>query len=203
VSEQPGDLASVEVPLPGGPIRLLQPADVASLPDDGEVKWAPIAPYWAVLWRSGVALARELAARKLEGLRIAELGCGLGLPSLIAARDGASVLAVDAEAEALHLLDRNAGANGVSLATLQVDWAQPQELLARAPFDLVVAADVLYEDDAPLLLADLLPRLAPRAVVADPGRPGASELLGQIELEQVRPPRVDGLVRTYELSERR
>jgi predicted nicotinamide N-methyase len=203
VSAQHDDLVSVEVPLPGGPMRLLQPAEVAELPDDGEVRWAPLAPYWAVLWRSGVALARELATRKLEGLRVAELGCGLGLPSLVAARGGASVLACDAEDEALRLLERNARANGLSLQALQLDWAQPHELLDRAPFDLVIAADVLYEDEAPSRLAALLPRLTDRVLLADPGRPGAGVLLEQVELDRVGPPRIDGVVRTYELAARR
>jgi predicted nicotinamide N-methyase len=188
--------------LPGGPIHLLQPGEVAELPDDGDVEWAPIAPYWAVLWRSGVALARGLAGRKLDGLRIAELGCGLGLPSLAAARAGAAVLATDAESEALDLLERNARDNGVALETMRVDWAEPETLVERGPFDLVIAADVLYEDSAPAQLAALLPLLAPRALIADPGRPGAPALLAQTELVQVAPPSVDDVVRTYELSAR-
>jgi predicted nicotinamide N-methyase len=199
----PEDLVTVEVALPGGPIRLAQPSDVAALPDDGDVKWAPIAPYWAVLWRSGVALARELAASNLDGVRLVELGCGLGLPSLAAARGGADVLAVDAEDEALALLERNARANGVVLQTLQADWAEPQQLLERAPFDLAIAADVLYEDRAPAQLAGLLPRLAQRVLIADPGRPGAAELLERAELTLIAPPRANGVVRTYELAARR
>src|SRR3954447_12210414 len=85
--------------LPGGELRILQPSEAAELPDDGPVEWAPLVPYWSVLWRSGVALGRELAAsaRELDGLRVVELGCGLGVPSLVAALKGADVLATDAE----------------------------------------------------------------------------------------------------------
>jgi predicted nicotinamide N-methyase len=188
--------------LAGGPIRLLQPAEVAELPDDGDVEWAPIAPYWAVLWRSGVALARRLAGRELDGLRIAELGCGLGLPSLAAARAGASVLATDGASEALALLERNARDNELALETMPVDWAEPERLVERGPFDLVIAADVLYDDEAPAQLAALLPLLAPRVLIADPGRPGATALLARTELKQLAAPTVDGVVRTYELSTR-
>src|SRR5688572_7285888 len=53
------------------------------------------APYWALTWPSGLALAEELAGRELSGLRLLELGCGLAVPSLVAARRGASVLATD------------------------------------------------------------------------------------------------------------
>ena len=80
------ELVSQSIELPGGELRLLQPDEAAELPDAGAVEWAPIAPYWAVLWRSGVALARELDRVELRGLRVVELGCGLAVPSIAAAR---------------------------------------------------------------------------------------------------------------------
>src|SRR5215217_6396149 len=133
------------VRLPSGELRLEQPEEAAELPDDGAVEWAPIAPYWAVLWRSGAELARELDGAALRGLRVVELGCGLGVPSIAAARAGATVLATDADADALELVSRNARANGVRVETDLVDWASPDELVNRGPFDLALAADVLYE----------------------------------------------------------
>ncbi len=180
------ELVEREVDLPNGPLRVLQPAESAELPDADGIEWAPIAPYWSVLWRSGVALAAELDGADLDGLRIAELGCGLGVPSLTAARRGADVLATDADPEAIELLERNAGLNDLAVATAVVDWSEPVELFAAAPFDLVVAADVLYERGSAELLADLLPRLAPEAWVADPGRPASAAMIGKLEL--ARPP---------------
>lgn len=158
------------IELPRGEIRVLQPREVAELPDAGAVEWAPLAPYWAVLWRSGVALAREIDQMELRGLRVVELGCGLALPSIAAARAGARVLATDACEEGLALAGRNARANGVEIETARVDWAEPAELVPRAPFDLVLAADVLYERESVAPLLSLLPRLAPQAWLADPGR---------------------------------
>ena len=163
----------------GGELRVLQPADSAELPDDAAVEWAPIAPYWEVLWRSGVALARELEQEPLRGLRVVELGCGLGVPSLVAAGAGASVLATDAAPEALELVRRNADANGVRVDTATADWAALDVLVARGPFDLALAADVLYERGAVAQLLSVLPRLAPVAWLADPGRPAAEAFLEQ------------------------
>jgi predicted nicotinamide N-methyase len=172
-------LVTHSIDLPSGELRLLQPEEVAELPDSGAVEWAPLAPYWAVLWRSGVALARELDGAPLDGLRVVELGCGLAAPSIAAARAGASVLATDNCPEALELVAQNADGNGVRVETAAIDWAQPDELISRAPFDLVLAADVLYERASVALLLSLLPQLAPKAWLADPGRPAAAAFLDE------------------------
>jgi predicted nicotinamide N-methyase len=171
------ELVSQSVELPDGALRVLQPREAAELPDAGAVEWAPVAPYWAVLWRTGVALARQLGCAGLGGRRVVELGCGLAVPSLAAARTGAIVLATDACPDALELVARNAGVNGVRVDTALVDWREPDELLARAPFDLVLAADVLYDRASVAPLLSLLPRLAPETWLADPGRPAAGAFL--------------------------
>lgn len=171
------DLVTRSIDLPSGELRLLQPEESAELPDDGPVEWAPIAPYWSVLWRSGVALAREVDEAPPRDLRVLELGCGLALPSLAAARAGATVLATDGDPEALELLSRNADLNDATVETATVDWTEPEELIALAPFDLVLAADVLYESAAVEPLLALLPRLAPEAWIAEPGRSVAAAFL--------------------------
>jgi predicted nicotinamide N-methyase len=194
------DLTTREIELPSGDLRLLQLREATELPDVGPVEWAPLAPYWSVLWRSGVALARELDGMDLEGRRVVELGCGLGVPSIAAARGGADVLATDQSPEALELLARNAEADGVTLDTAEVNWAQPEELVERAPFDLVLAADVLYVPaDAPTLLA-LLPRLAPRALIADPGRPAAEKTIEAVLARWPFETRLRGEVRIHDLA---
>jgi predicted nicotinamide N-methyase len=158
---------------------VLQPEESAELPDDGAVEWAPLAPYWSVLWRSGVELARELDGEELGGLRVVELGCGLAVPGIAAARAGAEVLATDSDAEALELVAQNARANGVGVETAVVEWAEPDDLISRAPFDLVLAADVLYERASVALLLSLLPRLGSEVLLADPGRPAADAFLAE------------------------
>ena len=214
-------LVSQSVELPGGELHILQPEEAAELPDDGAVEWAPIAPYWAVLWRSGVALARELegeelgersgarAHRALADLRVVELGCGLAVPSIAAARAGASVLATDVSPEALVLAKRNARENGVRIETAAIDWADPGAAAGPAPaavrlagrdrFDLVVAADVLYERSAVASLLSLLPRLAPEAWLADPGRPAAGAFLDQASRRWPVDTRMRGVVRIHRL----
>jgi predicted nicotinamide N-methyase len=193
------DLVLQSIELPGGPLRIWQPSEAAELPDDGAVEWAPIAPFSAVLWRSGVALAGELEERDLRGRRIVELGCGLGVPSIAAARTGADVLATDMDAEAIELLGRNAAENGVALETAVAAWSDPEEIVERGPFDLVVAADVLYERQSVGPLLSLLPRLAPDALIVDPGRPASHAFIEQAERRwDLRPQRM-GVVSLYAL----
>jgi predicted nicotinamide N-methyase len=185
------------IDLPGGQIRLLQPREAAEIPDDHEVEWAPLAPYWSVLWRSGVALAREVAGLPLRGQRVLELGCGLGAPSLAAAGRGAAVLATDRDPAALELLESNAKRNGVQLETARLEWADAEALIARAPFDLVLAADVLYERPSVARLLGLLPQLAPEALIADPGRPAAAAFLEQARKRWTVETRRRGVVRIH------
>jgi Lysine methyltransferase len=87
----------------------------------------------------------------------------------------------------------------VRIETAIVDWAQPDELIERAPFDLALAADVLYERASVALVLSLLPRLAPEAWLADPGRPAAGAFLAQAERKWTVETRVRGVVRIHRL----
>jgi predicted nicotinamide N-methyase len=113
----------------------------------------------------------------LVGSRVVELGCGLGLPSIAAALGGARVLATDWSQDAVDAAAANAARNGAMIETLVVSWDSPAALLERAPFDLVLAADVLYERRNVEPLLELLPRLAPEVLLAEPGRPYAPTFL--------------------------
>ena len=159
-----------DIDLPGGPLRVGQLAEAAELPDDAAIEWAPIVPYWSVLWRSGVELAREVDEAGLAGKRVLELGSGMGVPGLAGARGGAEVTATDLDPQSLALLRDNAAANELELETVVADWAAPAALTGLPRFDVVLASDVLYERQHVALLLDLLPRLGSEAWLADPGR---------------------------------
>ena len=158
-------------------ISITRPPDPEELLDEEAFEREEFLPYWAELWPSAVALARAVAAREVDGLSVVELGCGLALPSIAAAIAGARVLATDWSPDALAYAERNARANGAELETARVAWAQPDELVGRGPFDLVLAADVLYERRNTEQLLALLPRLADDVLLADPGRPALPAFL--------------------------
>jgi len=156
----------------GHELVLARPDDPESLIDESRFDVDEFLPYWADLWPSGIALAHHLAERDLTGVRVLELGCGLALPSFAAALAGGDALATDWAREAIELVLRNAAANGVGLAAEELDWSSERALRLH-PFDLVVAADVLYEERNARPLLRLLEHAIATggaAIVADPGR---------------------------------
>jgi predicted nicotinamide N-methyase len=117
-------------------------------------------------------------------VRVVELGCGLGLPSLVAAARGAVVTATDWAEDAVELLARNAARNGLGVRVEARDWREPWP----ESFDLVIAADVLYEHRNIEPLAARLRELAPEALVGLAGRPYEAEFLRLIgAVEEVAP----------------
>jgi predicted nicotinamide N-methyase len=171
------DLVEEELVLAGRRIAVLRPPDAEALIDERAFERDEFLPYWAELWPSGLVLARAVAGLELEGKRVLELGCGLGLPSLAAAARGARVLATDWSADAIELLRRNAARNGLEVAAEVVRWDEPEPLLREAPWDLVLAADVLYERRNAEPLLELLPGLGHEVLLADPSRPHAGAFL--------------------------
>jgi predicted nicotinamide N-methyase len=142
-------------------------------------------PYWAELWPSGVALARVVGEFDLAGKRVLELGAGLGLPSLAAVLRGADVLATDWAEEAVALLRENAARNGIALRAERVRWDDPGLLLDEGPWDLVLGADLLYEERNATVLLELLPLLGGDVLIAEPGRPAAAAFLARWSVEEV------------------
>jgi predicted nicotinamide N-methyase len=175
----------VEETVRAGPLelRILRPPNADALIDEARFGEDEFMPYWAELWASGVALAAAVAARDLRGAQVLELGCGLGLPSVAAALSGARVLASDWAPEALEVTRRNAERNGARVETVLADWSAPEALLERAPFDLVLCADVLYEPRNVDALLALLPRLGSEVLLGEPGRPTAARFFEAAERE--------------------
>lgn len=166
-------------------LDILRPPSAEELIDEASFDEEEFLPYWAELWPSGLALARHVAQLEPAGLRVLELGCGLGLPALAAALRGADVLATDWAEDAIELLRRNAERNGVFVRAARVRWSEPEPLLRAAPWDLVLGADLLYEARNAEQLAELIPKLGAEVLLAEPGRPYAKELLERFRAEPV------------------
>jgi len=163
-------------------LSILRPPDAEALLSEEAFEQEEFLPYWAELWPSALALSEAVRTRALEGLRVLELGCGLGLPSIVAALGGAHVVASDWSPEALEVTAANATRNGAELETALVSWSDPGPLVGAAPWDLVLAADLLYERRNVDQLLSLLPRLGGEILLCEPGRPPAARFF-----EEARP----------------
>ncbi len=177
-ADLPDTLVEEVVPLGHGPeLVIARLRDPDALLVEESFDHPHLLPYWGELWPSGIELAKRLAGRSLRGARVVELGCGLGVASIAAARAGGRVLATDWSWSALQAVELNARRNEVAVETLRVSWEEPEELVARGPWDLVLVADVLYEAEKVPLLLDVLSRLDAEVWLADPGRPPLARFL--------------------------
>ena len=130
-------------------------------------------PYFGVIWDSSQVLARLMLAHDIEGKRILEVGCGIGLASLVLNHREADITATDHHPEAEKFFKINVELNeGPAVPFVRTDWADaPNERLQK--FDLVIGSDLLYERDQAELLANFIDQhtqLDCEVLLVDPGR---------------------------------
>jgi predicted nicotinamide N-methyase len=101
-------------------------------------------PYWADLWPAARMLAKVIVRESwTPGLSALEIGCGLGLPGIVALAQGLRVTFSDYDATALRFAESNARLNGYEdFQLLQMDWRSPP---AELRFPVVLASDLIYE----------------------------------------------------------
>jgi predicted nicotinamide N-methyase len=136
-----------------------------------------LCPYFGVIWPAARAASEHLARMGswLNEKTVLEVGCGLALPSLVAAKLGAKVIATDFHPDVPEFFERNRALNGISPGQLQfkrLDWSSP-EAAALGTFDFVVGSDVLYESQHPTAVANALAshcHTGSHILLTDPGR---------------------------------
>lgn len=132
-------------------------------------------PYFGVLWEAGIGLSQFIQQINLNDKRILEIGCGLALPSFVAARAGAKVIATDFHADVPAFLAVNQKANETQFEYAVMNWRDEIERTKNnlGVFDIVLGSDILYESQHPLEVARaLIALLRPggKIILADPGR---------------------------------
>ncbi len=145
------------ITLPSGDVAIYTVDDLERLVDRGALlRGETDPPYWAYLWAGARCLA-EYVVRWVDvrGLRVLEIGCGLGLPGLAAARAGAEVLFADAAAPALAFVQASAQLNDVRCQT----WCGDLRTFdPHRSFDVILAAEVAYEPAGFEWIANLFAR---------------------------------------------
>jgi len=129
-------------------------------------------PLFGVLWPSSLVLAHHLLDLDVTGLRILEVGCGLGLASLVLGLRHADITATDHHPEVRGFLSANAALNGIDpIPYLCCDWRGERDELGS--FDLIVGSDLLYLPGHAELLSGFIDRHARshcEVILVGPGR---------------------------------
>lgn len=168
-------------------LRILSDKQQFSDPDHHGKRLGISSAQWSLfgqLWPSVQVLAQAMSCFDTEGKRVLELGCGIGLASLVLMRREVDVIASDMHPLAEPFLAYNAALNALpAVHYRQLRW--DQDLPALGMFDLIIASDVLYERSQTELLARVIGRHAnpdAEVVITDPGRGNSahfSRLLGE------------------------
>lgn len=144
-----------------------------------------LCPYFGTVWPSARALAETLVEKEelFSGKRILEVGCGLAIPSIVAAKLGAEIVATDFHPEVPRFLESNLAINQAgSVRYERIDWSKGFPDLGA--FDWVIGSDVLYEKQHALLLARVVSQYMGRgeggAIIADPARPYLQAFLDEM-----------------------
>ncbi len=153
-------------------------------------------PFWAELWSSAIALSRYIWHHvDLQNTDVLELGCGLGMVGIVAAKNGARVLMTDYSADALLFAQYNAKQNHcVNVGFRRLDWRCPDldcheslttkvkslttkvKSLQHDKFPYILASDVIYEEENWRLLINIFKtnlKACGEIILAEPNRPDA------------------------------
>jgi predicted nicotinamide N-methyase len=101
-------------------------------------------PYWADMWPASRMLARAILREDWPaGTTALEVGCGLGLPGIVALSKGVRVVFSDCDQTAVRFAASNARLNGFrDFEVLPMDWRHPPE---DRRFPLILCSDLCYE----------------------------------------------------------
>jgi ETFB lysine methyltransferase len=170
---------TVDVEVGGEHLSILKPRNADDLISEADFVQDERLPYWADVWPSSIILGNHVRSLDGTGRTLLELGCGLGIVSIMAMRAGFDVLGTDYYPDALRFTRANALCNtGRQPRVRMIDWrALPSDL---GTYDMVLSSDVLYEVRyADLIAGAIRAGLARdgRAIVADPGRVAVADFL--------------------------
>lgn len=129
-------------------------------------------PLFGVVWPSSIVLAHLLLDVEIQNKRILEVGCGIGLASLLLNHRHADITATDVHPEAGKFLNLNVSLNkGQPIPFKRMDWEDNDDHLGE--FDLIVGSDLLYEQNHAELLSNFIDRHSSvnnEVIIVDPGR---------------------------------
>ncbi len=148
-----------------------------------------LCPYFGILWPSALGLSQFLGSppELVRNKTVLELGCGLGLPSLVASHLGGSVLATDFHPDVEEYFLRNCRHSSVECKYQRLNWREDLEEVQK--FDVVIGSDVLYESRHPKEVALGLMKFVNEKgtiILSDPGRNYLQQFVTAMNAEGIK-----------------
>lgn len=101
-------------------------------------------PLFGIVWPASRILAAAVSTSVLDGKRVLEIGCGIGLSSIVLHKMGIDITASDYHPLAEEFLNANVLANDLPPIKYHTgNWEEENRLLGE--YDLIIGSDVLYE----------------------------------------------------------
>lgn len=138
---------------------------------------------FGVIWPSSEVLAHFIYEYNTENKKILEVGCGIGLSSLILNHLHADITATDYHPEVEKYLLENTKLNDdKKIPFVRTDWEDSENKLQS--YDLIIGSDILYESNHAELLANFINNHANttcEVLIVDPGRGNRSSFTKKME----------------------
>jgi ETFB lysine methyltransferase len=138
---------------------------------------------FGVVWPSSEVLAHFIYNYNIENKKILEVGCGIGLSSLILNHLQADITATDYHPEVEKYLLENTKLNhDTTIPFVRTDWEDKENRLQS--YDLIIGSDILYESNHAELLANFINAHANdtcEVLIVDPGRGNRSSFTKKMD----------------------
>lgn len=129
-------------------------------------------PLFGIVWPTSIVMALQVYSLALKGKRVLEIGCGIGLCSIVLHRMGIDITASDYHPRTQGFLNKNTRDNGLSPIKYQTgNWETENPLLGR--FDVIIGSDILYQPDHAQQVSDFIDRHTnddSQVMIGDPDR---------------------------------
>ena len=129
-------------------------------------------PLFGNVWPTSIVMALRVSELELDGKRVLEIGCGIGLCSIVLHRKGVDITASDYHPQTQDFLNRNIVGNGLSPIKYQAgNWETENPQLGK--FDVVIGSDILYQPAHAQQVSrfiDLHSNDGAQVMIGDPGR---------------------------------
>ncbi len=159
-------------------------------------------PLFGVIWPSSLELAKFMSNFDINDKRILEVGCGIGLASLLLNHMKANISATDIHPCAIDFLRENSALNNDRIIPFErMDWDKANKKLGK--FDVIIGSDLLYEQNHAKLLSDFIDNHANATceiIIVDPNRGHLAKFIKMMVLMGYSIIECDDALESYDMS---